>query len=434
MKEKEKTLSDFPIPSSEKIERQFLADIVGCSYMVGEMTGLISEEMFTSDIRKRIWERIVEMSNVGDTIDYASIVSKIGPEAIKELISLETIGGATPTSVTTHAKLLRDTAARRKTYFAAIGLLEASTRAENTEESLFEAADSVARQLQMSARTDGESNICDVINRIADDIQRRKDKKDEDRIPTGFPTLDSLTYRGWGAGQLIILAARPSVGKTAVMLQMAKASSMAGFPSVIFSLEMTERELGNRLLFSTDIVSPQQVSSGDMNWNDFEDASSRISSLPLLINDKSRVLQKITSKILILSQRGLCRVAFIDYLGLIKDTESSRLPLYQQISNITGALKATAKQAGVPIILLCQLNRDAAKDGRPPQLYDLRDSGSIEQDADIVLMLEGVQSILDNTTHVNMWVRKNRQYRKEICIQLRPNGTYSNFEETGVKE
>ena len=107
----------------------------------------------------------------------------------------------------------------------------------------------------------------------------------------------------------------------------------------------------------------------------------------------------------------------------------------QQISNITSELKAVAKRVGIPIVLLCQLNRESAKDGREPQLYDLRDSGSIEQDADVVLMLEQVKNELNTniTPDVNMWIRKNRQYKKEYCITLRPDDSYARFEEIGMR-
>lgn len=122
-------------------------------------------------------------------------------------------------------------------------------------------------------------------------------------------------------------------------------------------------------------------------------------------------------------------MAFIDYLGLIRADGYGNEKLYQTIGRITGAMKVTAKQAKIPIVLLCQLNRESAKSGRAPELYDLRDSGSIEQDADIVLMLENTEE-----GDVNMWVRKNRQGRRDFAVVLSPNGTYSDFTDKGITD
>ena len=130
----------------------------------------------------------------------------------------------------------------------------------------------------------------------------------------------------------------------------------------------------------------------------------------------------------VLNKQGQCDVAYIDYLGLIRQAQAdSRAPLYQQIAEITGTLKATAKSLRIPIVLLCQLNRDAAKQDKRPQLYNLRDSGSIEQDADVVLMLN--QTPGPKGLDLEVWVRKNRQGEKDFGVLMRPNDNYTDFKE-----
>ena len=129
----------------------------------------------------------------------------------------------------------------------------------------------------------------------------------------------------------------------------------------------------------------------------------------------------------ILSRRGQCDIAFVDYLGLI-DTADKKIPLYQQIAEITGTMKVTAKRLRIPIVLLCQLNRDAAKDDCDPDLYHLRDSGSIEQDADIVLMLRRNQDDLD------ILVRKNRHGDSNVRIKLGTNITRTNYHELSIEK
>lgn len=434
----ETTLADFPIPDSVAIERQVLRDAVGCPETVGELMAILSDEMFTSDERKHIWKMIVWMHQTHLKIDLISVQARVGKHFITEVLTSGTDFGTTATATFEHARLLRDAYSRRKAYFAGMALLEASARAENTEVDIFSESDKANKSVQEGTTPNEGSMLCDVVNRVADEIQDRIKMQDDGkrwRIPTGFPLLDGLTYNGWGPGQLIILAARPSVGKTAIALQMAKASAEAGFQTMFFSLEMTEMELGRRLLASTGFVTQNEMMIGQMDWVRYEAAAGKITNLPITIDDKTRFLSDITARITIAAERGKCKIAFIDYLGFIKDKEGGKLSLNQQISNITSELKATAKRAGVPIVLLCQLNRDSAKDGRPPQLYDLRDSGSIEQDADVVLMLEQVKNKVDEdaTPDVNIWLRKNRQYKKEVCITVRPDESYASFEEIGMR-
>ena len=434
----EKTLADFPIPDSIAIERQVLHDSVGCPETIGELIAILTTDMFTSDERKHIWEMIVWMHRNHLKIDMLSVQSRVGKHFVTEVLTSGADYGSTATSTFEHARLLRDAYSRRKAYYAGLTLLDASAKAENTEVDIYSETDKAAKFVQDGTKPNDGSLLCDVVNRVADEIQDREKKESDGqrwRIPTGFPLLDGLTYNGWGPGQLIILAARPSVGKTAIALQMAKASAEAGFQTMFFSLEMTEMELGRRLLASTGIVSQNEMMMGRMDWVRYEAAAGKITSLPITIDDKSRFLSDITARITIAAERGKCKIAFIDYLGFIKDKDGAKLSMYQQISNITAELKATAKRAGIPVVLLCQLNRDSVKDGRPPQLYDLRDSGSIEQDADVVLMLEQVKNSLDEdaTPDVNMWLRKNRQYKKEVCITVRPDDSYARFEEIGMR-
>ena len=438
MNKNEKTLADYPIPDSVAIERQVLRDAVGCPETVGELMAILTTDMFTSDERKHIWQMIVWMHRTHLKIDLLSVQARVGKHFVTEVIASGVDFGSTATSTFEHARLLRDAYSRRKAYFAGISLLEASAKAENTEVDIYSESDKAVKSVQEGTIPNEGSRLCDVVNKVADEIQDREKKESDGmrwRIPTGFPLLDGITYNGWGPGQLIVLAARPSVGKTAIALQMAKASAESGFPTMFFSLEMTEMELARRLLSSTGEITQGEMMVGKMDWTRYERAAGRIADIPLTIYDKTRTLSEITAKILIEAERGKCKIAFIDYLSLIKDIDNSKLALAQQLANITAELKITAKRAGIPIVLLAQLNRESAKDARPPQLFDLRDSGSIEQDADIVLMLEQVKSQFNDsdTPDINMWLRKNRQYKKEVCITVRPDKTYTSFTEIGMR-
>ena len=137
--------------------------------------------------------------------------------------------------------------------------------------------------------------------------------------------------------------------------------------------------------------------------------------MPLYMNDSCRSLEDITADIILGRHQERCDIAFIDYLGLIQ-FPSARMTLYQAISELTPRLKRVAKECRIPIVLLCQLNRNTEAENRSPQLYDLRDSGSIEQDADIVLMLERASKSLDDRD-VNMWgAKKTARERPGMCL------------------
>lgn len=429
----QQTLAEIPLPNTDLIERQIITDVVGDSSVLSEILPMISADMFDNEYRRKVWTMLVKMYNNGESIDLVSVYSKAGRDYTTQVMSSK-LEVSSPHEAIAHAQLLRDGAIRRRAYYSALHLLQASSNVGGTESEMLATVEGIAEEIRGTSAGNSETNIADIINIIADETEERERLAAQGkqlRVTTGFPTLDWLTYQGFGPGNLVVLAARPSVGKTAIMLQMARSAAAKGIPAAIFSLEMTKEELGQRMLYSTGLVSPVQVASGQVDWGNFERAASMISALPIDVNDTSRECSEIISRIMIARNRGRCGIAFIDYLGLMVDKQNGKVPLYQSIAIMTGALKAAAKQAKIPIVLLCQLNRESAKDNRAPMLYDLRDSGSIEQDADIVIMLETAESSFSDTSpkDVNMWLRKNRQFKKDVCVTLRPNDTYSEFVE-----
>ena len=300
---------------------------------------------------------------------------------------------------------------------------------KTTEEDILSSIEGFSRAVEGEAPLLSEVKLAQGIKEVKEEAQRIESLKEQGktiRISTGFNYLDSCLNKGFKPGQLIVLAARPSVGKTAVMLQMAKTAARSDNPVILFSLEMTCPELCERLLFSTGKVSPYKMANGEVEWQAFLEAENELRPLPIFINDFSRSLDEIVSRMTRAVKQGRCKIAFIDYLGLIQDTLNPGYnKLYQIIAKITGDLKAVAKRLGIPIVLLCQLNRDQAREKRAPELFDLRDSGSIEQDADVVIMLEPRYE----EGRIFAWLRKNRNGKRDLAFVLVPNKTYSAFEE-----
>lgn len=462
-------LTDIPFPDTNNLERQVLADAVDNSFTIGEVSRMINGEMFLDSELGNAWKTLNEMYTAGEQIDLSTFLSRCG-QAVFNKVFPYTGKGVTDSACIAHGAALYHTAARRRTYFKAIALAQKATTPGLTADDMEAAIDAMREELRSTIATETELKLSEVLNQVADTYQERQERAkagDACLCPTGVPRLDKHTNGGWEEGQLVIVAARPSVGKTALMLQMAEAAGRAGFPACIFSMEMTNEQLGRRYLMDNKgNLTSREVMTGltrdeDMFWNRFEQAVTRFDNLPVYVNDTTRSLEELVARISLNARRGKCRVAFLDYLGFIRDEDNSNAKLSQQIANITGTLKQTAKQLRIPIVLLCQLNRESAKGNRPPELYDLRDSGAIEQDADIVLMLEHAVDNMGNfiveeptaeerieimnaqlagetmlptrSPNVNMWVRKNRVGRKNFAIELRPSLYYTHFEDIGTK-
>lgn len=194
-------------------------------------------------------------------------------------------------------------------------------------------------------------------------------------------------------GQLIIVAGRPAMGKSAVMLHFARSAAQQGIPVVVFSLEMQGRELGDRLLLGSSDVDSRGYKIGDISsesWRELESANSKISRLPLRIADTSNVsVQTIRAQCQQLKAKGMCGLIVIDYLQLLDMQSSNKATIRErEVAETTRKLKILAKELDVPIILLSQLSRNVeSRPDKTPMLSDLRESGAIEQDADVVIFV-----------------------------------------------
>ena len=210
-------------------------------------------------------------------------------------------------------------------------------------------------------------------------------------IPTGFKGLDNITA-GWQPGDLIILAARPSMGKTALALHMAKTAAKNGRAPVVFSLETDDVAFGDRFILSETDVDPGNYKVGYFDGNDWtqmENAMIDLAKLPLVVYDTPGLtIEKIKSIARIRHKEGSCELIIIDYLQLINTPWKKNSTRDFDIGEITKSLKELARELNIPIVLLSQLNREVEKRAsKRPQLSDLRESGSIEQDADLVIFL-----------------------------------------------
>ncbi len=238
-------------------------------------------------------------------------------------------------------------------------------------------------------------DIGSIINSVLDNLQELQGITGPSGVPSGFPTIDRVT-QGWQKSDLIILAARPSVGKTAFALNIARNAAVeANMPVAVFSLEMSADQLGKRLITTESGLSGEKIKGGvkleSYEWVQLEDTLKRLSKAPLYIDDTPGIpiMEFRTKAKRLVKQKGV-RLIVVDYLQLMQGPVELRGLREQEVAAISRTLKATAKELNIPIIALSQLSRNAVQrtggTGKP-QLSDLRESGSIEQDADMVIFI-----------------------------------------------
>lgn len=425
MESKLPTLADFAPPATFDMECRVLASLVGQQELIPSVQGFLREDMFYDEHCKKLYKTIMEMYENRESIDMVTIFPKVEREFFTRYIITKD-EFCSELSIVGRVQALNEMAQRRRLYFACIKGLQMSVAEGTTLESMVELPAKLAEEMQEGMSRSTIRTLTEVLNDVAEKIQ----KGAEVHIPTGFPSLDRLFDGGWGAGQLDILAARPSVGKTAFMLQMVRAAARANYKSLALSLEMTNEELGKRMLYSTERINPYEVSSGRVDWGQFEAAVSELDGEKIYLDETAQSLEEVSSAITIAHQQGKCDIAFIDYLQLMTSNDNAE-SIYAQVTAMTRRLKKLAKALKIPIILLAQLNRNSVSERRSPQMHDLRDSGSIEQDADKILMLERpADESGDLGNKVIIWVRKNRNgLAGNISVEVAANNSYTKFYE-----
>lgn len=425
MKEK----NEYPsIPSTYQQELEVLARIIDRPLDIDYARKYLTAEMFNDDRTRKAWGVLTGMDDRREDISFSSVFPQLDGDFYTTLIPLvmaDSGGAALSVPAAVNALITANT--RRKAYLAGLEMIQTASGTARPEELKRAAEDFIAYTNGIVQGEDDLVPLSDCVNDVAEQLQKmQKDIADGKRlrVPTSFRGLDFLTYGGFANGNLVILAARPSVGKTAVTLQMMEAAARSGIGVGLYSLEMTHREITQRMLCSTGEVDGYAMANARMEWEAFERAATRLNGLPVYVNDTSFSLDEVSMSIRRHARQGKIGAAYIDYLGLL-ELPSGR-SRYEQVSDATRKLKLLAKMAGIPIVLLCQLNRASVADNRPPDLYDLRDSGSIEQDADIVLMLERSRKY-ENC--IAMYIRKNRQGKTGYNIVLEINDNYTRFTE-----
>jgi len=237
----------------------------------------------------------------------------------------------------------------------------------------------------------------EVIQQTITAIEKRYQTKDNyTGVPGGFSALDDMTS-GFQNQEMIIIGARPSVGKTAFALSLASNVAIAqGIPCGFFTLEMSAMSLMQRIIASEARINSQRLRSGLLRPSDFNaltDAAGRIYEAPLYIDDTPNIrLLELRSSARRMKSKHDVKILIVDYIGLIS-TEDKSIPRHEQMAEVSRSLKSLARELDIPIIALSQVGRQS--EGKEPGLADLRESGAIEQDADMVMFLHRDRGISD---------------------------------------
>ena len=420
------TLEDYPLPETNVYEHRLLATIIQDYTLANEVMSIIKREMFSCKQTQQIWDVFCDMYYKKETIDMLTILPRVDKKYyLDNILSAQAV--FSPIATMDLALGFLDTYIKRMAYIESVSALQKITNGVSSDV-IREGFDTFSKRVTSGIGNNVGDDASEIANELADELSKGK----VTRVATHIRTLDYFTYGGFNGGNLVILAARPSVGKTTIAMQIAQAASADNNKTLVFSLEMTKKELVQRLLQSTGLVSQYELVTHNINWDNYERALGMVVNSNLIINDDAYNIHDIRHKIITSVKTQGVKMVMIDYLQLMKGADP-RMSKNDQVGELTSALKQTAKQCNIPIIVLSQLSRENVRENRSPQLYDLRDSGCIEQDADIVVMLErskdDMGAIIDNK--IDMWIRKNRAGKCNFDnpIRLKGNEYYTNFVE-----
>lgn len=389
-------------PQALDVEEAIIASLLVEPTCVEEAVEELTESCFYDERNRMIFEAVRKLYNEHSPVDFITVSEKL-----KQLGNYDAVGGAAAVAKLTqkvgaaahiefHIKVLKQKFIQRELITASYSILKtAYDDGVNVDDLIDISQNKIYAAVQNNVKKDVEE-IGSVINKAIDDITRMQDQTGLSGVPSGFSTLDRITL-GWQPSDLIILAARPSVGKTAFVLNIARNAAVDfNIPVAVFSLEMPSIQLAKRMMVSETGMSAEKIKGGvklePYEWTEMETRLRSLTQAPLYIDDTpSLPVMEFRSKVKRLVKQKKVRLVIVDYLQLMQGPAELRGMREQEVAAISRTLKATAKEMNVPIIALSQLSRQAVQRGQTsngrPQLNDLRESGSIEQDADMVLFI-----------------------------------------------
>jgi replicative DNA helicase len=386
-------------PQNLEAEKGLLGSIFLDNHVLDDVADTLHADHFYLEAHQRIYRALLRLHDSGvhgfDPVTVRDALEKQGElkdaggdDYLIELLESVPHGG----HARYYADIIRDKAIQRRLIFACTDILRDAYDESSDTEDLLNGAEqkifAILEQQEAGSKIELREILLDTFARIEERLERQGAISG---LSTGFRDLDNQT-NGLQPSELVILAARPSMGKTAFVLNLAEAvADRSQAAVVIFSLEQSKLELAERFLCLRGSLDMHKIRKGQLDEDDhdrLQRAASELDKLPIFIDDQAgRSMSQIGAICRRLKRKDDIRLVVIDYLQLI-EPEDKRAPREQQIAGITRRLKFLAKELAVPVVALAQLNRGVElRDDKRPRLADLRESGAIEQDADIVMFL-----------------------------------------------
>ncbi|OZA30929.1 MAG: replicative DNA helicase [Hydrogenophilales bacterium 17-61-9] len=383
-------------PNSILAEQAVIGVLLSRADLLSAVSPSLRPEDFYAEQHRLIYSTMLDMAAAGELIDLVGVQDRLsqvkwlenagGPAYISELIFSAPSG----TNIAAHVAMIRERSTRRKVIKAADKIKEVAASSANLEQGTNTGIEDLFGLLREGGSMKEPSLIREILPDVIDNIDQRS-KGQDGAIKTGFDHFDAKLLGGLRRGDLVVIAGRPSMGKTAYGCQIGAAAAMAGETVMVFTLEMSREQIGERLLAQIGGIDYSRIVKGALIEEDYDRMSyalQKLHSAPLLIDDTGGLtVQDIAARARAQSKMGGLSMIVVDYLQIMSHAGRA-LGRAEQLGEMSRAMKALAKELNVVFVLLSQLNRDVEK--RPdkrPVMSDLRESGAIEQDADLVVMM-----------------------------------------------
>lgn len=385
------------MPVSVEAEQALLGSIIIKPEAFDQIGGMIKVEDFYLEEHKHIYSAFVSMYTQSKIIDAVTLVNALVEQGDRDesggiqYITLLAESVPAVSNIKDYARIVKEKSTLRRLISVCDEISKDAYDESSEVRMIVDSAEQRIFELSHNNETKEFRHIRDVLQNVYKDIEMRSaDKGEVSETKTGFSGLDRKLIK-MGKGDLIIVGARPGMGKTSFALNIAtNVAKMTKKGVAIFSLEMSGEQLVSRIISSEAMIDSKTLATGNLrpeDWDNVADVASSLSGCEIYIDDTSAMTTtEMKSKLRRIPNLGL---AVIDYIGLMQSTSNSDNRA-QQVGEISRNLKIMAKDFGIPIVCCAQLNRGTESRpgaGKRPTLADLRDSGSIEQDADVVLFL-----------------------------------------------
>lgn len=445
-------------PHSIDAEKALLGSILIRPEVIYEVTDIVQEQSFYSNQNRNVWNVLMELHTKGSPIDLLTVSARL-----KEKNTLEDTGGMAyltelinivpaSTNAVQYAEIVENKHVMRELLRAA-DIIRGLGFDEETD--LHEVLEKAEKALYSVTNKTGSQKFIalkDTLDEAWERLDHMHKTRDQLRgVPTGFPEIDNK-LSGFQKSDLIILAARPSMGKTSLALDIVrKAAVNHKIPVAVFSLEMSSQQLVDRMLAAESQVDSWKIRTGhnlsvEDDFRAIGESISRLSQAPIYIDDTpgNNILKMRAVARRLKNEKGLGLIV-VDYLQLMIPTQTRNTDnIVQQVTEISRSLKNLARELEVPVLALSQLSRAVEQRGGKPRLSDLRDSGSIEQDADVVMFIhrEANQDSGGRKEEAEILIEKHRNGptgiaklyfdSKKTSFLSMDKGTFGEFEGAGL--